>query len=115
MNWHKIDWEKINKIFEPIASLDSDDELYWDHLVVKGLKLDKNGLMIGNWEEFLKANLPTKDKKYLLYWDGNYNYTNMNYNLGYYESTENPYFVSLEGGIPFPNQPSHWCELEEPE
>jgi hypothetical protein len=115
MNWHKIDWEKINKIFEPIAELDSYDELYWDHLVVKGLKLDGNGNMIGNWENFLNANLPIKDKKYLLYWGDDESFLNNDdYDIGYFSSEETPYFAQLDR-TPFYNQPSHWCELEEPE
>jgi hypothetical protein len=109
MNWHKIDWEKINKIFKPIASLDSDNELYWDHLIIKGLKLDEEGNMIGTWESFLNANLPNEDKRYLVHWENTNDYA-----IGYYDSEENPYFTSINEGIPFREQPNYWCELEEP-
>ena len=106
--WHKINWDKIDKIFEPLKDLSPSDQTWWDRLEECGVWYNDEDR--GDWEKCLHVGLPIEEKEYLLYFDDDDSYI-----IGLYDPNNNsPCFWSVPPTLDMLLEPSHWCELEKP-
>lgn len=79
MKWHKINWDKIQKILDDTVNSEKDDSVTRFFITMSNnskMKMDKNGNLPESftWELGYKAKLPLENgEKYLCYFkDGDY-------------------------------------------
>ena len=106
LNWYKIDWEKINKIYDPISEFSELDNEWWEYFKEKGLEFTDDSRE--PWENFYKAGLPKDtNKKYLLHWKIDDMYST----AFYYDDDQYPSFCDERGT--WLDSPDEWLDLEE--